>query len=347
MTKRNSTLKTLGINHATSLIVVAILLSIGTQHSVAQTNLSPSASTPLAAASESGGGQREPGTFRLKGAIVKTPPAIKVPGLQAGLLTEVTIKEGGRVTRGQFLAQIDPTETQLSLEQSKLDHELAVMDANNNTDQDYFQKLLVVATAEVNRSIAANNRVNNSVPVAKLEKQKLEQERAALQLQQANRQLDIAKFRTRLTQSQIKTAEVKLAKTKIVSPVNGLIINVVKQPGEWLQQSETVCEIVSVDRLRVEGFATVEQAAQIKTGMPAKVEFQQPWLKSKSVAGTVTFVAPSANPLNLLVPIWVEIENRDQEIIAGVNGDLVIQTDTSPRAQRGVDQAGGYQGGGQ
>jgi len=334
MTKQNLTLRTLGIHRTMSLAVLVILLSIGTQHSVAQTNLSPSASPQLADTSE-------PSTFRLKGAIVKTPPAIKVPGLQAGLLTEVAIKEGGRVTQGQFLARIDPTETQLSLEQSKLDHQLAVMNANNSTDRDYFQKLLVVATAEVNRSIAANNRVNNSVPLAKLEKQRLEQERAALQLQQANRQLEIAKFRTGLTQSEIKTAEVKLAKTKIVAPVNGLIVNVIKQPGEWLQQSETVCEIVSVDRLRVEGFATVEQAAQIKTGMPAKVEFQQPWLKSKSVSGTVTFVAPSANPLNLLVPIWVEIENRDQEIIAGVNGDLIIQTNVSSRVQGGDHQGGG------
>ena len=338
MTKRNSTLKIHSIHRTASLTVVAILLSIGTQHSVAQTNLNPSVSTQLAVNSERG-------TFRLKGAIVKTPPAIKVPGLQAGLLTEVAIKEGGRVTQGQFLAQIDPTETQLSLEQSKLDHQLAVMNATNNTDRDYFQKLLVVARAEVNRSVAANNRVNNSVPLARLEKQRLEQERAALQLQQANRQLEIAKFRTRLTQSEIKTAEVKLAKTKIVAPVNGLIVNVVKQSGEWIQQSETFCEIVSVDRLRVEGFATVEQAAQIKTGMPAKVEFKQSWLKSKSVSGTVTFVAPSANPLNLLVPIWVEIENRDQEIIAGVNGDLIIQTNVSSSAQSSDRQSGVHQGG--
>ena len=169
MTKRNSTLKTHGIHHTVSLAVVVILLSIGTQHSVAQTNLSPSVSPQLADASNSGTFRPKSGTFRLKGAIVKTPPAIKVPGLQAGLLTEVAIKEGGRVTQGQFLARIDPTETQLSLEQSKLDHQLAVMNANNSTDRDYFQKLLVVATAEVNRSIAANNRVNNSVPVAKLE----------------------------------------------------------------------------------------------------------------------------------------------------------------------------------
>ncbi len=327
MTKPHPTSKSCGINRTAFLVLGLLLVSIGTQHSVAQTNLL-SASTELATSDQ-------PGALRLPGAIIKTPPPIKVPGLQAGLLTNVAIKEGGRVAQGQFLAQIDPTESQLSLEQSKIDHQLAEMDANNTTDRDYFEKSLVVATAEVNRSIAANNRVNNSVPIAKLEKQRLEQERATLQVQQANRQLEIAKFRTRLTQSEIKTAEVDLAKTKIVAPVNGVIVNVAKQSGEWLQQSETVCEIVSTDRLRVEGFATIEQAAQIKTGMSATIEFNQPWMKLKSVPGTVTFVAPSANPLNLLVSIWVEIENPDQAIIAGVNGDLVIQTDASATANGG------------
>ena len=66
--------------------------------------------------------------------------------------------------------------------------------------------------------------------------------------------------------------------------------------------------------------------------MAATVEFDQRWIKTKRVAGTVTFVAPTANPLNLLVPIWVEIDNREQEIIAGVNGDLIIETAASNSA---------------
>ena len=317
MFKRNSKLKPNVIKRTVFLILGMLYVSIGSGRLVAQTNIQSTASTELAASTDQG-------AIRLAGAIVKAPPSIKVPGLQAGLLTGVEIHEGLRVTQGQFLAQIDPTELQLDLEQSKLDHQLAQMNADNSTDKQYYEKSLVVATAEVNRSIAANSRVNNSVPLAKLEKQRLEQERATLQLQQANRQLEIARFRTRLTQSQIKSAEVKLAKTKIVSPVNGLIVSVGKQAGEWVEQSEIVCEIVSTDRLRVEGYATVEQAAQIKTGMAATVEFRQPWIKSKRIDGTVTFVAPTANPLNLLVPIWVEIDNRDHEIIAGVNGDLII-----------------------
>ena len=319
MTKRNPILKSVGIKSTALLTVGLLIVSIGTQRLVAQTNLGSLAS-PLLATSD------EQGVLRLKGAIVKASPSIKVPGLRDGLLVSVTVQEGMRVTQGQFLAQIDPTESQLDLEQIKLDHQLAVMDASNSTDRDYYEKSLVVATAEVNRSIAANSRVNNSVPLAKLEKQRLEQERATLQLQQANRQLEIAKFRTRLTQSAIKSAEVKLAKAKIVAPANGLVVHVAKQSGEWLQQSETVCEIVSTDRLRVEGFATVAQATQIKTGMSATVELDQPGLKNKRIAGTVTFVAPTANPLNLLVPIWVAIDNRDQQITAGVNGDLIIPT---------------------
>lgn len=319
MTKRNSKLKSLGNRCAAFLFVGMLLGSIGTQPMVAQTNIHSTASTELAATTNQN-------SVRLEGAIVKTPPSIKVPGRQAGLLTSVAIKEGMRVELGQFLAQIDPTESQLDLDQSKLDHQLAEMNANNSTDRQYYEKSLVVATAEVNRSIAANSRVKNSVPLAKLEKQRLEKERATLQLQQANRQLEIAQFRTRLTQSKIKSAEVEVVKTKIVSPISGLVVNVAKQSGEWLEQSETVCEIVSTHRLRVEGFATVAQAAQIRTGMSATVEFDQPWIKEKRVAGTVTFVAPAANPLNLLVPIWIEIDNRDRQIIAGIDGDLIIHT---------------------
>ena len=317
MIKRISKLEPRVIKYSAFLILGALLVLIGTRRLVAQTNIRSTASTELATSADQG-------PIRLSDAIVKAPPSIKVPGLQDGLLTEVEIHEGMRVTQGQFLAQIDPAALQLDLEQSKLDHELAQMNANNNTDKQYYEKSLVVATAEVNRSIAANSRVRNSVPVAKLEKQRLEQDRATLQLQQANRQLEIAQFRTRLTQSQIKTAEVKLAKTKIISPVNGLVVNVAKRAGEWLEQSEIVCEIVSTDRLRVEGYATVAQAAQIKTGMAATVEFNQAWIKSKRVEGMVTFVAPTANPLSLLVPIWVEIDNREQEIIAGVHGDLIV-----------------------
>ena len=327
MFKRNSKLKPYVIKCKTFSILGALFVLIGTQPLVAQTNIQSTASTELAATANQA-------AIRLAGAIVKAPPSIKVPGLRDGLLTEVEIHEGMRVTQGQFLAQVDPAELQLDLEQSKLDHQLAQMNANNSTDKQYYEKSLVVATAEVNRSIAANSRVSNSVPLAKLEKQRLEQERATLQLQQANRQLEIAQFRTRLTQSQIKSVEVKLAKTKIVSPVSGLVVNVAKQAGEWLQQSEMVCEIVSTDRLRVEGYATVAQAAQIKTGMAATVEFKQPWIKSKRVPGKVTFVAPTANPLNLLVPVWVEIDNREQGIIAGVNGDLVIET-------KSVESSGG------
>ena len=322
MTKRNSKLELPAFKCNMFLILGMLFVLIGTQRLVAQTNLQSTASTELAAATDQN-------AIRLTGAIVKAPPSIKVPGLRAGLLTGVEIYEGLRVSQGQFLAQVDPAELQLDLEQSKIDHQLAQMNANNSTDKQYYEKSLVVATAEVNRSIAANSRVNNSVPVAKLEKQRLEKERATLQLQQANRQLEIAQFRTRLTGSQIKSAQVRLAKTKIVSPVNGLVVRVAKQAGEWLEQSETVCEIVSTDRLRVEGYATVAQAAQIKTGMAATVEFNQPWIKSKRIDGTVTFVAPTANPLNLQVPIWVEFDNRDHEIIAGVNGDLIIETTTT------------------
>jgi multidrug resistance efflux pump len=261
----------------------------------------------------------------LKSAIVKTAPALKVPGRQAGLLTQMVVKEGMRIQQGQFIAQVDSAEFELDLAQSLLDHKLAQMDAANTIDRQYFEKSVVVETAEYDRAVAANRRVANSVPLSKLEKHRLEKERAVLQLQQSIKQLEIAEFRTQLTKSKIETAKMKIDRTQIVAPCTGLVVGISKQAGEWVNQSETICEIVSTDKLRLEGLATAKQASQIRSGMSATVDFHQPWLPYKQLTGVVTFVAPAANPVNLQVPVWIEIDNPDNKIVAGLTGDIEIK----------------------
>jgi len=263
-------------------------------------------------------------SIRITGAIVKTAPPVKIPATQAGVLMKVGVREGSRVERGQFLAQVDSAEFELELQQAKLDAELAQMNAANTTDVRFYEKSLGVSTAEVERSIAANSRVVNSVPLAKLEKQKLERDRASLQLEQARKQLEIADFRTKLTAIKIQTARKNLDRTRIVAPTGGLIVGVAKQVGEWVQQSEVVCELVSTDQLRVEGLASAANASRITVGMKAALEFNNNWLAEKSVTGKVVFVSPSANPVSLQVPVWVQIDNPTGKIPAGIRGDLVI-----------------------
>ncbi len=275
---------------------------------------------------------------RLNSAIVKTPPAVKIPGRQAGLLVRLSVKEGMRIQRGQFLAQIDSKEFELDLAQSQLDHKLAEMDAANSTDRQYFEKSFVVEAAEYDRAVAANSRVPNSVPLSKLEKQRLEKERAALQLEQSKKQLEIAAYRTQLTKSKIDFAKMKLDRTQTIAPAAGLVVGVSKQVGEWVQQSETICEIVSTETLRLEGMASAQQASQIKTGMTARVVFKQAWLPVKELPAIVTFVAPTANPVNLQVPVWVEIENPDNKIVAGLTGDILIQVANNSSGQPKVNR---------
>jgi multidrug efflux pump subunit AcrA (membrane-fusion protein) len=263
-------------------------------------------------------------SIRIAGAIVKTPPPVKIPAAQAGVLMKVGVREGSRVERGQFLAQVDSSEFELELQQAKLDADLAQMNATNTTDIRFFEKSLGVSTAEVERSIAANSRVNNSVPLAKLEKQKLERDRAALQLEQARKQREIAVFRTKLTATKIQSAQQELERTRIVAPISGLVVGVAKQVGEWVQQSDVVCELVSTDRLRVEGLASAANASRLSVGMPATVVFNSKWLEERSVTGKVMFISPSANPVSSQVSVWVEIKNPTGKIPAGIRGDILI-----------------------
>lgn len=263
-------------------------------------------------------------TIRIKNALVKIAETVDVPVEQSGLLTELTVREGQAVQQGATIARVKNDTLTLKLDRARTEHELARMVAESDVDVLYSQKSFDVAQSDLRRSGAANQRVPNSVPDAKLEKQQLERDRTELQLQQAKRESKIAAFKTRLTSNDIRLAQTELNKTEVKAPMSGLVVAVEKRVGEWVESSNVVCRLVRTDRLRVEGFVPAEQASQIRVGTQVMVEFPYAWLQQKEVPGKVVFVSPEANPVNLNVQVWVEIPNPGSDISAGLRGDIVV-----------------------
>jgi len=56
------------------------------------------------------------------------------------------------------------------------------------------------------------------------------------------------------------------------SPINGRIVRIIKQPGEFAKAGETILEIQSNDRVRVEGKLDAGFASSVKRGMKVYVE---------------------------------------------------------------------------
>lgn len=80
---------------------------------------------------------------------IRTPRSVAVKTKVGGQLTDVLVRDGDRVKKGQLLARIDPREYQIALEESRFRHlqALSQLAAEADTLQDNQQALADFAAA--------------------------------------------------------------------------------------------------------------------------------------------------------------------------------------------------------
>jgi multidrug resistance efflux pump len=99
----------------------------------------------------------------------------------------------------------------------------------------------------------------------------------------------------------VKSLEAELAKTIIVSPINGKIAAVPLRVGELASPGALLATVVGSQGLQVKAFASGEDLARITKGAPAMIQ--------GGIAGVVTAVAPSVNQTNKKVEVTVTVSN--------------------------------------
>jgi macrolide-specific efflux system membrane fusion protein len=257
-------------------------------------------------------------------ALVRLIQQVEVPARAQGVLASLLVTEGDSVELGAVLAQIDDAEAkllqgraaiELQLNQEKVDNDVAIRSA---------QKALAFGQAELKRFERAAQGIPGSVSVSELEEVRLRAEKAGFDLEDA-----------RLTRRQdqlnvdLKNQELDLSKhnveiRRIIAPINGVVVQVLKQPGEWVEPGEKVLRIVRIDRLRVEGLIPVDDLPPDLRGAPVSITLDRPGGTSKTVSGKVVFVSPEINPVNGQVRIWAEVDNKDGILKPGLRPKMKI-----------------------
>jgi multidrug efflux pump subunit AcrA (membrane-fusion protein) len=110
-----------------------------------------------------------------------------------------------------------------------------------------------VAIADYDSATAANNRVDGTVPKTELRRYALLCDQYDLQTQQAIYELGIAAISVQAQQAQLEAAEHDLARRNVISPIDGIIVEVYPHEGEWLRPGDPIVHIVRMDQLWVEG----------------------------------------------------------------------------------------------
>lgn len=195
-------------------------------------------------------------SYILATGVLKPSEQVSVGAQVNGQLHKLHVKEGEKVTRGQLLAEIDPTLQQSEVNRARAELENALIQreiAQLNVDQ---------ALRELNRQ---NQMAKDGAAIPS------EQENAQLQYDINQAQLKANSIQIDQARLSVETAEANLAYTKITAPIDGEVLGILTQEGQTIvssQSAPTIMILANLDNMSIHTRISEADILKVRQGQP-------------------------------------------------------------------------------
>ena len=238
---------------------------------------------------------------------------------RAGILDFVEPEEGDPVRTGQAVARLKDGVARATFNKE-------VERARNDVHIRYATRSSEVADKELEISLEANRKVPGTVPTVEIEKLQLAASKASLQIEQAQFEQKIAELTVEENREQLKTYQV-------LAEFDGIVSKVFQRKGEAVQQGTPILEVLSTDRVKIEGYVSIPDSYGIKSGDAVQVQldskdFDLPF-KDEVFEGKITFVDPRVSQIIGSVKLYAEVKNRNGILRPGLNAKMWIRPSAS------------------
>jgi multidrug resistance efflux pump len=240
----------------------------------------------------------------------------------AGRIVELHVVDNGYVRKGDLLMVIDPTNYTIAVNQAEaavqqaqasvqnIDAQIAVQRAQISASEaqlDGAKAALVFAQQQAWRYQKLAKDGWGTVQNDQQYTSQLHQQEAAVQtalenLNQTQRQTDSLKAQrlsaeATLAQNdaRLHQAKVDLERTRILSPVDGYVTNLLAQLGDYVNVGVNTISLVDADSYWVDGYFEETTLAPIRVGNPAQIKLMG---YSQIVRGHVESIARAINVSN-------------------------------------------------
>jgi multidrug efflux pump subunit AcrA (membrane-fusion protein) len=282
----------------TSLSLVFLLISVP-----------PVASTPTLTPKTTPTTARE---VRLSHCLVSLIEDVQVPAREAGPLVGMHVVEGQYVTAGQLLALIDDQQPKLDKMAAELERDAAMAKAQDDIEVRYAEAAAEVASAELERALSIDRKSPGGVTQQEIQKLRLAKHRDELQIERSKLERRVAKMNADVHQAAVQSTGHAVARRQIISPLAGVVVNILHETGEWVAAGEPVLQVVRIDRLRVEGFlSATEIGPEEVAGRSVVVEVQMVGGKTAKFNGDVVYISPMVQAGDKY-RVRAEVENRTE-----------------------------------
>src|ERR1700730_18256345 len=240
----------------------------------------------------------------------------------AGRIVELHVADNKDVRKGDLLLVIDPTNFRIAVSQAEaavqqaqanvqnIDAQMNVQQAQINASQAQLRlghAALVFAQQQADRYQKLAKDGWGTVQNAQQFTSQLHQQEATVQsaqetLNQTLRQVDTLKAQ-RLSaeasiaqaKAQLNQAQVNLERTRILSPVDGYVTNLLAQLGDYVNVGANTISLVDGDSFWVDGYFEETNIGPIRVGDPAQIKLMG---RDQIVRGHVDSVARAINVAN-------------------------------------------------
>jgi macrolide-specific efflux system membrane fusion protein len=261
--------------------------------------------------------------------LVSLVEDVAVPAREAGAIVQIEVKEGQFVQAGTLLATIDDRKSQIDKLAAELERDAALAKASDDIEVRFSQAAMAVADAELERALAIERKNVGAVAAQEIAKLRLAKKRDELQIDRSKLEMRVAKMNADVHQAAVDAAEEGLQRRRIVSPIDGVVVTIYHEKGEWLNAGEPVLQVVRIDRLRVEGFLSAsEYNSDEVLGRPVMVDVALAHGQSALFSGRVVYISPLVQAGNKF-RVRAEVENRSDagqaSLRPGMTANMTIQ----------------------
>lgn len=266
--------------------------------------------------------KRGPITRTVTGAgKVEAATTVKISSNLSGDLTELPVKVGDTVTKGQVLAKLDRRRVEANVRQASASWSAAKSEmATVQVEIDRLTRELERVTGLVDKGLAS----------------KAEQERANSDLASSKSRLASQADRAAQAAAVMEEAQNNLAKTTLFSPIDGNVIEVTREVGERVRGSDfnedVVMTLAALHAMEVKIEVGEHEVVHLLIGQKADIKIDA--FDGQTFEGTVVEIAqkalirnPGTEQETTSFPVTVALVAKPDRVLPGMSAEVKVTAD--------------------
>lgn len=246
---------------------------------------------------------------------------VSVSSPLAGIVRDLTVREGEAVKKGQLLAALDDAAPKAELRVAEA--KVKLTEVRFGEEKSAHKNERARCEAAVRQAKLTLERIKAAGPSVSAQ----DRDAAELALAAAELALESAtdrKLRTFEAELEVARAELDRARhaveaTRLLAPTDGRVVRLTARAGEFVRAGDALVQVDDVSRMVAVVTVPERDLPKVAVGQPCRLALAT---GGDALAGTVTDISPVIDPANETA--IVRIEFAPGKVVARVGGSVVV-----------------------